>query len=304
MSYVDGTLEILTTPLRLSVAPAFIGNGDVAPQSFQVTAEGLVCNDPVPEINSFRIEDATGTVVTGSLTEGIYSVYPELSGLVGYDFYEISVEPGTLYVNPEVGCNDRIKAADICRSDAQDPEDPAITTRLVFTYINQLDVPIYIPLGKDNKLKGNAHFTGTPPVLFMPGTHTFEVFTDGGSLQWEIITPGCKSASKSANGSNADPCGTNLQSKTDLFTDYATEAPVGQVYPNPATDFLHLYVGDQEGTITVQVFDQVGRLLKQGDYEVSGVQVIDVDVANLKSGLLLVRIEEGQKSSVFRILKQ
>ena len=296
VTYVEGDLTIENTDLTIQVnGEAFIDIGDPIPSNFSISAQGLVCDDPIPVVNNFIIVDASGNPVSGNLQEGVYDVQADLGSLVGYEFYNVSQTAGKLYVNPVVGCNDRVRASDLCRLPASLPGDSKINTKLTFTYENRAGVPIYVPFGtRENKLKGNAYFVGEAPSLFLPGVHTFEIYTDGRALQWEVITPGCNSASKSPNGSNANPCDTSValssNVEVDSFTrEFSENTP--KAYPNPATDYLTLFVGDMDGAVRVTVFDEVGRQLMTREYTAEGQDEVYLDISGLKEGILMIRTE-------------
>jgi hypothetical protein len=310
VSYVDGALTVDPARLDLVVGDTFIGLGDPIP-SFSVVATGLVCSDAQPSGLTFTIYDAaSGNPVSGSLSEGAYQVRIDPGSVSGYEFYDINLVPGSLIINPEVGCNDRLTAADVCKIDNVTLEgDLRITTLVKFTVRNDLDVPIYIPVGNKNRFKGNAYFVfaeGSQPELFYPGETVIEVYTDGGSLQLELVSPGCNSASKSPNGSNANPCDTSvaLGSKTEVDSfsrEFSENIP--KAYPNPATDYLTLFVGDMEGAVRVTVFDEVGRQLLSREYSAEGQDEVYLDISALKEGILMIRTENRGESSVFRIIK-
>ena len=138
---------------------------------------------------------------------------------------------------------------------------------------------------------------------------TFSVYTDDDNLQWEVVTPGCKQAAKSANGSKANPCDESvaLTSKTevDSFTrEFEDTAP--EAYPNPATDYITLFVGNMEGTsVQVTVFDEVGRQLMAREYPIGeGQSEVYMDISALKEGILTIVTESQGTRSAFRIIKQ
>ena len=93
----------------------------------------------------FVIKDKNGHIQTGNCLAGEYLVYADISSLVGYENYNITQIPGELFVNPSVGCNNRIRASDLCSSSFTMADRPEITTKLLFEYTNKLDVPIFIP---------------------------------------------------------------------------------------------------------------------------------------------------------------
>ena len=209
-------------------------------------------------------------------------------------------------MNPELGCNDRIKLSDICKTDNGDG-----TVTVCFTYENNTPFDIFIPYGdRENQFKGKANIVGgdTPPSLFPANTvDQICLITNGDNIQWEVITPGCNNASKSANGSNANPCSTALSAKAgevDSFTrEYADGVP--EAYPNPATDYLTLFVGNMKGDVQVTVFDEVGRQLMSRQYPIEeGQAEVYLDISALKEGILTIVTENQGNRSAFRIIKQ
>lgn len=308
VSYNPGVLTVNPVALNLQVGDSFIALGDPVPSSFAVMATGLVCSDPDPGGLTFSVFNSSGTEVSGPLSEGTYQVRIDESSYpaTGYEYYQITQSPGTLIVNPELGCNDRIKLSDICKTDNGDG-----TVTVCFTYENNTPFDIFIPYGdRENQFKGKANIVGgdTPPSLFPANTvDQICLITNGDNIQWEVITPGCNNASKSANGSNANPCSTALSAKAgevDSFTrEYADGVP--EAYPNPATDYLTLFVGNMKGDVQVTVFDEVGRQLMSRQYPIEeGQAEVYLDISALKEGILTIVTENQGNRSAFRIIKQ
>lgn len=306
VTYVDGPLTLEKAVLSLQVSgTSYIQRGDYAPDDFEINVNGLVCNDEIPEITTFRVEDGSGTSTSGKLDSGVYQVFAVTEAVPGLENYEVEQVPGELFVNPKVGCRNRIKAIDLCRSPASLADDPRVTTKLTFTYRNELDVPIYVPRGHDNYLFGPAYRSGELPEVFLPGTHTFEIYTDGQGLKWIIESPECWFPSISNWATWAPECATNLSSEVvdvDSFTpDFDDDIP--QAYPNPATDYLTLYVGNLEGVVDIAVFDEAGRQLMRREFSADGQDEVYLDVSVLKPGILTIRRENQGEVSVFRIIK-
>ena len=325
ITYIAGNLTIENATLNLEIGTLFITQGESVPTNFSVVANGLVCDDVSPTITNFIIKDQNGVIQTGNLNGGTYEVSANLLNLSGYDNYTISQTPGSLFVNPLVGCNDRIKASGLCQSAVTLAGNPNIVSLLRFEYTNRLTVPIYIPNGPKNLLKGNAQLVGSPPELFLPGTHTFDIYTNGGRLQWEVITQGCNNASKSANGSNADPCddystSVSADSTTEIVDDNIAQLeeiieidsePVktnfeGQtkLYPNPAGDFVNLKFGEKTGVASVLILDQTGRILHKNDYQLKESSNIQLDVSNYSPGILFFIYQHNDKREIFKIMKK
>ena len=308
---VSGEVTVEKAPLDLRVTGTqWINQGDAAPTDFQVeVAPGsLLCaSDPDPTgLTGFTFQFyQDGVAVTARpLPAGTYQVGIDESALpAGYENYVgNTVEFGTLYVNPSLGCNDRIRLSDICKTDLGNGQ-----VRLCFTYENMTPYDIYIPYGsRENQFKGRANIVSGEsevPSLF-PANTTGQicVITNGDNLQWEVITPGCNNASKSPNGSNANPCPVNLEASIDLDAQVlGIEEVQSMAYPNPASDYLNLFVGNQEGQIDVQVFDTSGRMLIVKDYGVTGLQEIQLDISTLNPGFYFVKVG---KADPIQIIKQ
>ena len=77
-------------------------------------------------------------------------------------------------------------------------------------------------------------------------------------------------------------------------------------YPNPATDYLTLYVGEMQGdAVQVMVFDEVGRQLMIRNYTIEeGQTEVYMDISALKEGILTIVTESQGGRSAFRIIKQ
>lgn len=313
VTYEAGTLVVNPAPLDLQVADTFIGLGDATPTSFDliVTNAPLPCSDPAPDgFDGFTFEIyQNGALVTADpLPTGTYEVrISENSALpIGYENYELgTLQPGVLIVNPEVGCNDRIKLSDICKFD-----NPDGTVTVCFTYENNTPYDIYIPYDtRENQFKGKSNIIGgdTPPSLF-PANTTAEicVITNGDDIQWQVITPGCNSASKSANGSNADPCSTTAKADVTDFVDESIviEEGISGIYPNPVENSIVFPMHGQNTSFSVKVFNEVGMMILQKDYPLNTYYDVTMDISMLKSGLLYFMIEKNGNREVHRIFKR
>lgn len=312
------TFNYTITPadLTIQIDTLSIVAGDPTPTGFTVNSEGLAYDDEIPDTAQlvFYAEgDTTSPVDTTSpLPAGVYDVYLDFtsieSGVDLANYLYIQPEPGKLFVNGEVGCNDRVSVTDICKID-----NPDGTVQLCFTYENNSPFTFYIPFGtRENqfKFKGSNAIVGgeQPPSVFPPGTYSFCVITTGAALQWEIITPGCNNASKSPTGSNANACDTSAALTSNVEVDSFSrefEENTPQAYPNPAIDYLTLFVGDMEGAVQVSVFDEAGRQLMSREYPVEqGQSEVYLDISALKEGILTIITENQGNRSAFRIIKQ
>jgi hypothetical protein len=309
---VDGTLTVNPAILQVQVGSKNVTQSEPIPDSFDILATGQVCNDAgkIPTANSFVVYlPGTETPATTPLDPGTYDVFAVFDDpFTEFGQYTIEQTPGTLFVNAEVGCNERVTASDICKTDLPDGK-----VRLCFTWVNSSPYDFYIPYGSDQnrfKTRGNLVIQeGQAPSFFPAGeTGQFCIITNGDAVQWEIITPGCNSASKSATGSNADPCDDGVALTSNLGVDSFTrelEENAPQAYPNPATDYLTLFVGNMVEAVQVTVFDEVGRQLMTREYPLDkGQSEVYLDISALKEGILTIVTESQGNKSAFRIIKQ
>ena len=300
----NGSLTISATSLQVAIGTLIINEGDPIPTNFTTTVTGLVCDDQAPILTDFIIMDQNGTTVNGILAPGEYTVSTDLAILEGYDNYNLSLQTGTLFVSPMVGCNDRIKASDICQSPATLSDYPQITTKLRFEYTNPLSVPVFIENGPNNILKGNAFYMGTLPEVFLPGVHSFDIYTDGRRLQWEVITNGCNSASKSANGSNANPCGTSFSFDMSSIEQTQTEtSATSTVYPNPVSNYVTLNLKESIQPTELSVFNETGQLLLFREISPAEGQLIEIDLTSFDKGMLFFRVENEGEPTYIKVLK-
>ena len=147
MTYEDGALSVTKASLDLKVLDAFINLGDPIP-NFSYVSEGLVCLDSDPSNVTFTVYDSNNNPVSGTLSEGTYTVRIDPGSVTGLDFYNINFLPGTLSVNPEVGCNDRINLYDICKT-----ENPDGSVTVTFFWENTTPFDIFIPFSDNNYIK-------------------------------------------------------------------------------------------------------------------------------------------------------
>jgi hypothetical protein len=176
---------------------------------------------------------------------------------------------------------------------------------LRFEYTNSLSVPVFITNGPNNILKGNAFFVGDLPEVFLPGVHTFDIYTDGRRLQWEVITNGCSSASKSANGSNANPCeATSLMVDMSSFTNDNIESrPTSKVYPNPVSDYVTLLLKESNLPTALSVFNEAGQNLLYRTISPTEGQSIEIDLTSFDKGLLIFRLDNDGEVTYIKVLK-
>jgi hypothetical protein len=308
VSVSAGTLTVHRRAVTLTIDDKAIVIGDPLPV-FTASVMTLASGDSNADIYSALFApDYDGS------TAGFYNIIPTLTGNPNY---AVTVDPGTLYVNPLVGCNMKISASGLCKIPIDemvtvDGVTYHLTTILRFEYTNPNSVPIYIPVGNDNnyKTKGQIYYTADPPTVFLPGTHSWEVKTTGEDLQWEVKTPGCNNFAKSPNGSNANPCpesaiGADIGLPNDGFNGENIDI---QVYPNPFDQKFTLDLSEDlpnfDSEVTLELYDAIGRLLNVQVYEQIPGRRFEIDMNDMQSGIYLLRVRSSQENRIFKVLKR
>lgn len=73
------------------------------------------------------------------------------------------------------------------------------------------------------------------------------------------------------------------------------------LYPNPSNSILNIELKNSGDIITFQVFDILGKLVK--NESTSSEVLTTIDVSNLNDGLYLIKISTGDKTEIKRFLK-
>ena len=97
---------------------------------------------------------------------------------------------------------------------------------------------------------------------------------------------------------------TFMQEKLTLTSIPGTEEDqLLQVYPNPATDRIHV-VFDQNGPTDISLIDMTGRVIKSTRYRGAGFTDYSLDVSSLNPGIYFVQVGTGMNSKVLRFIKE
>jgi hypothetical protein len=73
------------------------------------------------------------------------------------------------------------------------------------------------------------------------------------------------------------------------------------VFPNPVADKVTIRIKDLQGSAAIRVFDMYGRMVMQQN---SGQPLTQLDVSKLSSGIYMIRVLNGGKESVLKIVKE
>lgn len=76
-----------------------------------------------------------------------------------------------------------------------------------------------------------------------------------------------------------------------------------QVYPNPASERLHV-VFDLQGRSDIEIIDMTGRLVHSTRYDASGFTNLSLDISSLKPGIFFIRVSAEGESDVHRFIKE
>jgi hypothetical protein len=73
------------------------------------------------------------------------------------------------------------------------------------------------------------------------------------------------------------------------------------VFPNPVNDMVTVKIKELQGNASIRVFDMYGRMVMQ---QSTGLPLTQLDVSKLSSGLYLIRVMNGGKEDVLKIVKE
>ncbi|MEL7119914.1 MAG: T9SS type A sorting domain-containing protein [Bacteroidota bacterium] len=214
-----------------------------------------------------------------------------------------------MYVSPvSEACFEQEVFVNILCTEAATLEDyPSVNTIVYLEYINTFEDEVYIPIGANNQFTGDAQVVGHQPVVFETGFNTFEVYTDGGSFEWELITPGCTEPSATGNAQDATDCNvpefSKLPSSVNPSTTNDSEFWEARLYPNPTNGNTWLQLDNVEGNIEVEVMSSIGQLLSRNVYNVYSGDRIQLDVNTIDSRVLFVKVSYDSEVKVLRLLK-
>ena len=259
-----------------------------------------------------EIVGADGQPAANPPVAGLYELVPTLNDPEGlYDGYDISAAAGKLYVSPQVSCDDKIIARIVCKSPVSLPDHPEIKYMYRYQYTNPNEVPIHVPVGIYNRYLTAAYYIGEPPVVFEPGTHTFEVYVDDSFFLWKIRTPGCREFSLGHSGFFADLCedaGALTANGSTFETSAASSPDKGMkdmnLFPNPAGAKAWISLPDLEGALQVEVFDAVGRRLSVQTWDAIPYDQLELDLTGYPAGLLLIKTTLGKESRTWRLIHE
>ena len=116
---------------------------------------------------------------------------------------------------------------------------------------------------------------------------------------------GCSSPSKSANGSNANPCEatTLLVDMSSFSNDDIESQPTSTVYPNPVSNYVTLQLKESIEATQLGVFNETGQLLLSRNISPVEGENIQIDLTSFEKGILFFRLENEGEASYIKVLK-
>ena len=166
---------------------------------------------------------------------------------------------------------------------------------MIYRYENDNDEIVFVPVGPDNKLKGNV-LEGELPTSFIPGSGTFEIRFDGRRVTWNLTTYGStnKSSVSSLNQSGTGECDAKIDA------DYT-------LYPNPVTGDELTITQNVAEVSTVYILDMYARILYiddgfNGTNDEVLINMSDTDL--YPSGMYIVKIVSQDQVKTYSIIKE
>ncbi|MTI38399.1 MBG domain-containing protein [Fulvivirga lutimaris] len=288
IEYGVGELTINKTDLTLVVDDYVIVEGDDLPV---VTSNfsGFAAGETVE--NVFGDAEITYTLSPAYAGQGgIYEIQPVVTEPSNYN---LSVEPGALYVNPLKGS--RIKVWMECTEMATN--DPSgYQYRVFFSYENKNDTPWYIPQGSDNQLVGTPNYAGAIPEVFLPGQHVFDIEFDGDKISWQLTSNGTdKSSLSSSESVNSEGCSLALNVLGDVSY---------QVSPNPTQDYIVISGSSDVENTGIVVFDDLGFVKNPMIVKSTTDNTITINLESYPAGVYYVMLTVNGKSETLRVYKE
>jgi len=97
---------------------------------------------------------------------------------------------------------------------------------------------------------------------------------------------------------------TFMQEKLSFLSTEDQEArSLLEVYPNPATDRIHL-VFDYTGVSEINIIDLTGRIVYSRPFDVYGFTNMSLDISSLNPGIFFLQVKTGNESNSMRFIKE
>jgi len=297
-SFQPGILTVAPSPLTVRADDKLIFFGDPTPNF----------TGSVSPVKNGDVANYTYAAPSYLGQAGIYPIVPTLVSFPKAGNYAITVVPGTLYVNPKGAGTKKLRPYLDCVEIVPNPAPGQYGYIAHFFCENTNSVPIYVPIGPDNKLTGTGNFDASnQPKLFLPGITQFDMPFDGTVVTWELKTfeSNKKTSGAGVASSNSKNCNVATKargevSETIVPADLVNSEP--SIFPNPASGKVTILTKGALNAASVRVFDAVGRNYKL-PFAKNNEKSVQMDVTSLKPGIYFVSLSIGGKNEVLRFVK-
>jgi hypothetical protein len=231
--------------------------------------------------------------------------------------YTISYANGVFYVNPKGNGAKNVKPKLDCVDTLyQHPSGFRYVAH--FSYENPNPTPVYVPIGPNNNLTSAGFYSGVQPILFYPSGGSFDIYFDGQTLKWQLITfnGNQKTSTSSSASSTSNKCGTSLIARSGKVSEetVSTQRPVAAslpedrgilAYPNPVQRILYVDMhGQKISRQQVVITDILGHSYMRSGQLMNGGRLMKLDLEGLPAGMLLVKLYTGNNTfTIVKILK-
>jgi hypothetical protein len=294
----EATATLVISPVTATVTAdlKWIYDYDPLP-TFTATFSGFIGNDNQSVVTSLTF--TVSPTYTGAA--GTYQIIPAATA-VNYIFTPVN---GPLYVNPNGPGTKQIKPKLVCIDELTVPDPDGFYYIANWEYENANSTDVYIPIGTDNLLSGDAVFNGeAQPALFESGGGTFSTPFDGQKLIWTVIshkTNGQKGAVASQASSSSSRCNKSEQADAPLTSETAAEL---KVFPNPVNGILTIEFGEEKVIEDeIMIYDVFGNSIQARVISNSENQV-EVDFSAFAAGIYFVSVNTGSSVNIARIIKK
>jgi hypothetical protein len=233
---------------------------------------------------------------------GVYQIIPAAAA-ANYSFNPVN---GTLYVNPFGSGARNIKITLTCITQIA-PDANGFTYIANFKYENPNATAVYVPVGTNNLVTSTGKFENKlQPVVFLPGTGTWQARFDGNKITWSVRTwyGTCLTLSSAYATSTSAKCTKSYEvdNTEELVSSVKPGEPIA--YPNPTTDKVYITVGNR--TVLekgVLISDFTGKIVSAKISNTEG-PLMEIDLTGLKPGVYFIRLNFEQEQKLFRIIKK
>ncbi|WP_394369743.1 S8 family serine peptidase [Flavihumibacter profundi] len=276
--------------------------------AFSSTVSSLV---PPDAISDNTYVTTSGIAINSNMAAGQYSVIRNVTtaNLAKLNYYNLTNNSATLYVNPSGGNTKSVRPTLICIEQLAVPVN-GMTYRARYSYQNSNSVPVYVPLGSDNYiiLSPGATYNGNPPEVFLPGTYEFYIYFNGVKITWYLasIDKNKKTASTSDASSTSSKCTSGNSANLSAMNSGMDIVLRETIYPNPATNGQVYIEGDfsKVSKEDIIVVDAIGRQVRPAEILKLSPRKMRIGISNLANSqyYIMVNLPSGRKT--FKFIKQ